>query len=84
MTVRDLLARQLEEEMPEGAVSEPAVRPDGRCVECGKQRKLPKSRLHREAAEKDPFCSSLCARAFYGNPLPDRSIWHLNHGQERP
>jgi hypothetical protein len=27
----------------------------------------------------DPFCSNICAREHYGNPLPTASIWSSSH-----
>ena len=44
----------------------PPIREDGLCVQCGGERKMPDSKLHRRVAALDPFCSAPCARAFYG------------------
>jgi hypothetical protein len=51
---------------------EPRVRRDGLCIVCRKPRVTP-TPLQRGVPsfvyERDPFCSSVCARTFYGNPL---------------
>ena len=55
---------------------DPPVRPDGNCVICRKPRKPERSRKYAGAtAQLDPFCSNTCARAWYGNPIPERSVW---------
>ena len=51
--------------------AEPPLRPDGRCLVCGGPRKLSGLKLiYRQAMESDPFCSSACARAWWGTSLP--------------
>ena len=50
---------------------EPPVPPDGSCVGCGKPRRVDQSALYRTHAERDPFCSAKCARAWYGCQLAD-------------
>jgi hypothetical protein len=53
------------------AVSDPPVPKDGTCVVCGGQRRTEKVKLlYREAMRDDPFCSNVCARSWYGVPLP--------------
>ncbi len=49
---------------------DPDVRDDGLCVGCGKSRGDPGREPHRATAQVDPFCSSACARAWYGVSLP--------------
>jgi len=50
--------------------SDPPVRDDGSCIVCGRPRQLAKLKLvYRRHAEQDPFCSSSCAREWYGVPL---------------
>lgn len=47
----------------------PRVRPGDPCAQCGKKRKMPKthhSSIPRQVYELDPFCSSVCAREYYG------------------
>ena len=52
--------------------ADPPVRPDGRCYMCPKKRKPERSRKYGgEVAALDPFCSSQCARRFYGTELPN-------------
>lgn len=58
-------------------IDTPPVREDGRCHVClGRRCVLPKTLVKRTAhdlrmaLEADPFCSSTCAREFYGCPLP--------------
>jgi len=50
--------------------SDPPVRRDGRCARpgCGRPRKIPKPQRGIDAAvyERDPFCSSTCARLYHG------------------
>lgn len=52
--------------------ADPKVCKDGRCAQCGGPRKMPKPQRGIDASvyALDPFCSSLCARAWHGNPLP--------------
>jgi hypothetical protein len=48
---------------------DPPVRADGRCAYCGGERKLPKrpqKGVDPASYERDPFCSSTCARLFHG------------------
>lgn len=58
-------------------MSAPPVRPDGRCTTClGPRGTIPKTLLKRTARTlavqlaNDPFCSTECARAWYGTTLP--------------
>jgi hypothetical protein len=76
--------------------TDPPVRADGRCHVCkGPRGKIPKTLVKRTARDlaaalaADPFCSSACARRFYGCPLPDvtghgngRKLGPLMHGTE--
>lgn len=49
---------------------DPPVPGDGSCVVCGKQRKPERSRRYaKDAAERDPFCSSPCCRIYHGCEL---------------
>lgn len=55
----------------------PAPREDGRCLTCLGPRCLTPTKLVKRTAgemqamlEADPFCSSTCARKFYGTELP--------------
>ena len=51
-------------------MTEPVVRRDGRCLRCGGERHLEKLKpLYRTAMLTDPFCSTECARAFFGTSL---------------
>jgi hypothetical protein len=55
---------------------DPAVREDGLCFICLKPRRPERSKKYARAiAERDPFCSSTCARTWHENPIPDLSIW---------
>lgn len=50
-------------------IKEPKLRKDGRCARCGKQRKMPTSHhssINMATYQLDPFCSTVCARAYYG------------------
>lgn len=54
------------------------VREDGRCLTClGPRGRIPKTLVKRTARdllrelERDPFCSSRCARAYYGTQLAE-------------
>jgi hypothetical protein len=50
---------------------DPPVREDGRCIVCPKARHPERSRKYAGGtAETDPFCSTQCARAYYGTSLP--------------
>lgn len=61
-------------------LKDPPVRPDGACVECGGARHPERSRKYAGAtAELDPFCSNGCARAWWLNPIPARSIWGVHY-----
>jgi hypothetical protein len=54
---------------------DPAVRPDGRCVVCGKKRKPERSRTYaKHLAELDPFCSTECCREYHGVERGTRSV----------
>lgn len=61
-------------------IADPSVCADGRCHVCGGPRgAIPKTLVKhsardlREALARDPFCSSTCARRFYGTSLPEIS-----------
>lgn len=55
---------------------DPPARPDGLCVVCLQPRRPERSRRYaRDIAEREPFCSTDCARAWHTNPLPAKSIW---------
>ncbi len=48
----------------------PKVRRDGRCLTCKGERKFnPQRGVPFGAYWNDPFCSSACARKFYGTEL---------------
>ena len=50
---------------------EPTVRRDGCCRQCrGPRRNAKPNRYSGLAAVADPFCSTQCARAWYGTELP--------------
>ena len=52
--------------------ADPRVRKDNLCAQCGKPRKMPKNRqkgVDPTVYARDPFCSSVCARAWHDNPL---------------
>lgn len=59
---------------------DPPIRSDERCAQCGGRRlaRLPKVITQRSRAElldnlaKDPFCSAVCARAYYGIDLKEQ------------
>jgi hypothetical protein len=58
-------------------IETPPVREDGLCLTCLGPRCLTPTKLvkrtageMRAALEADPFCSSTCARAYYGTSLP--------------
>ena len=49
---------------------DPQVRKDGKCVLCKTPREPNRSSKYgRAEAEIDPFCSTACARKWYGVPL---------------
>lgn len=51
--------------------ADPKVRRNGRCAQCGGVRKTPKARqrgVDPMHYERDPFCSSTCARTWHGVP----------------
>lgn len=55
---------------------DPPVREDGLCVVCLRDRRPDRSRRYAgDIAKFDPFCSNLCARAWFENPIPSDSIW---------
>lgn len=75
----------------------PLVREDGLCLTCGGPRMtIPKVLVKRTAHDLlvalacDPFCSSTCARSYYGTSLPavstgnrtPRPIAPIMHGTE--
>jgi len=45
---------------------EPDVRADGLCAGCGKPRKPVNNPYSGDLGFRDPFCSSLCCRTWYG------------------
>jgi hypothetical protein len=50
---------------------DPPIRADGLCVVCLEPRLRRKLKpVYQGAAEQDPFCSNVCARDWYGIPLP--------------
>jgi hypothetical protein len=62
---------------------DPPIREDGRCAHCHGPRKMPKSKLHRDAAETDAFCSSTCCRAYHGLPVfAQTGRWAEREGSE--
>jgi hypothetical protein len=65
-------------------MSDPSVRKDGTCAQCGKPRTMPKTH-HRDIAASvyanDPWCSAICCRAFHGNPTPKAVL--ANHLEKR-
>ena len=68
--------------MGEGAreVTEPKPRRDGKCVVCKKERKItPQPSVPVEVYLADPFCSSECARKFYGTSLPTAASGGKKH-----
>lgn len=49
--------------------ADPPVRADGRCAQCKRPRTLPKrpqKGVDPASYERDPFCSSTCARLWHG------------------
>lgn len=55
--------------------ADPRVRKDGRCSVCRKSRKPERSRKYaRGQADKDPFCSTVCARQWHGTSLPETNF----------
>ncbi len=55
---------------------DPAPRADGRCVVCEKPRRIPSTPVTRKLRNAprdpyagDPFCSAVCARAYFGVKL---------------
>jgi hypothetical protein len=49
-----------------GRSSEPVAKRGDPCVVCGGERKRPKTGRHAWQAERDPFCSTDCARSWHG------------------
>ena len=52
--------------------ADPRVRRSGNCAQCGKPRTMPKHQqkgIDPGVYAKDPFCSSVCARAWHESPL---------------
>jgi hypothetical protein len=50
----------------------PRVRKDGRCYVCKGPRVVPETRqkgVPVTAYTQDPFCSAVCSRTYWGNPL---------------
>jgi hypothetical protein len=69
----------------------PPVRADGLCLTCGGPRgTIPKVLVKRSAhdlrvaLETDPFCSSTCARSYYGTSLPAVSTGNRAPKTPRP
>lgn len=55
---------------------DPPVREDGCCYVCLKERHPERSKRYAgDIAKYDPFCSSTCAREYFGNPIRQQSIW---------
>lgn len=55
---------------------DPRVRDDVLCFICLKPRQPERSKRYAKGiAELDTFCSNICARKWYENPVPDHSIW---------
>lgn len=58
-------------------IPDPPVRADGKCVVCGRGRKIKRSGKYgldkngRRVAATDPFCSTQCCREYHGTSLPD-------------
>jgi hypothetical protein len=53
-------------------LDDPPLRPDGLCVVCLEPRLARKLKpVYQGPAEADPFCSNVCARAWYGISLPE-------------
>lgn len=53
---------------------DPPVRLDGLCVVCLDPRRTEKlPPLYRDQVANDPFCSNVCARAYYGVPEPAKA-----------
>lgn len=54
-------------------MTDPKVRKDGRCAQCRKPKPVLKPSLRKYAGdqtERDPFCSSLCCRRWFGIQIP--------------
>lgn len=60
-------------------IADPPVRRDGLCVQCGKPRRMPRPQRGIDASvyALDPYCSSLCARAWHNNPLPSHGPGYI-------
>lgn len=57
--------------MPSSGPPDPSLRADGRCLVCGGPRRMDKLKpLYRQHMESDPFCSTQCAREWWGTSLP--------------
>lgn len=51
-------------------MKDPPVREDGLCVVCLSERRPNRSAKYgRDEAERDPFCSTVCCRAWHGQQL---------------
>lgn len=58
--------------------ADPPPNPDGSCLICRKQRHPERSKSYAGVtAELDPFCSCECARVWYQNPIPGKSVCSL-------
>lgn len=58
-------------------LAEPRVRRDGTCYVCRKPRTIPKPLQKGVPAwvyERDPFCSAVCARRYYGTSLASAAV----------
>lgn len=54
---------------------EPDVPEDGSCAHCGKPRRPERSSKYGALeAERDPFCSTDCCRAHYGQPVATTEV----------
>lgn len=50
--------------------ADPPVREDGACIVCGNERVTAAIRpLYRAAMRDDPFCSTECARSWWGSSI---------------
>jgi len=64
---------------------DPPIRTNGGCAKCGQPRHPERSRRYaKHAADLDPFCSNICAREWWNNPMPTSSIWNLTPRSGRP
>lgn len=57
-------------------LTKPKMREDHKCVQCGNE--LPE----RSVQEEDPFCSNICARGYFDNPIPAASFFSNSSGNQ--